>query len=298
MREYGQVQCAFWGHPDIAGLSIEAKLMAVYLLTGPHSNGLGCYRLPAGYILEDLGMDSETVSKGFRELFDAGFAKRCERTKFVLMPKFLRWNPIANANVAKARAKEFEEVPSQFQYIQELACVMLEQGEHWPEQFRNRLETLSKPDPTRPDPDPTLIQTPTRAGADEQGAHEPSAPPPAKTNGNGKSQPRTAERFDDFWAIYPSRRGKKRAREIWLQKNLDARADQILHDVRERQRRDERWLNGYIPNPTTYLNQERWEDDYSDPGAQAGGEDWVKERARQAAEARAARMASAGGEQS
>lgn len=102
-----------------------------------------------------------------------------------------------------------------------------------------------------------------------QGAHEPSAPA-ADANGNSRSKPRTANRFDEFWQLYPSRRGKKRAREIWQSKNLDARADEILHDVRERQRRDQRWLDGYVPNPTTYLNQERWEDEFGAPGGTAG----------------------------
>lgn len=48
MREYGSVQTQFW--PDLAlqNLSTHAKLLAVYLLTGPHTNMLGCFRLPTG----------------------------------------------------------------------------------------------------------------------------------------------------------------------------------------------------------------------------------------------------------
>ena len=49
-------------------LSNEAKLLALYLLTGPHTNMLGCFRLPASYVAEDLGWDLKTVSKRFNEL--------------------------------------------------------------------------------------------------------------------------------------------------------------------------------------------------------------------------------------
>ena len=76
MREYGQVQSAFWQSVDAQAFSDTGKLLALYLLTGPHANGLGCYRLPDGYVMADLGWSDETVSKGFSELESAGFARR------------------------------------------------------------------------------------------------------------------------------------------------------------------------------------------------------------------------------
>src|SRR5690606_12761100 len=101
MREYGQVQSAFWQSPDAQAWSDTGKLLALYLLTGPHANGLGCYRLPDGYVMADLGWSAERVSKGFEELSSNGFANRLEGVVFI--PNFLRWNRIANGNVAKAR---------------------------------------------------------------------------------------------------------------------------------------------------------------------------------------------------
>lgn len=156
MREYGQIQCSFWSHPEVALLSNDAKLLAVYLLTGPHSNGLGCYRLPDGYIQADLGWCSKTVSKGFSELFEIGFAKRCERTFYVLMPNFLQWNEIANPNVAKSREKEFSTISSKSTIYKDLCDSLRAHGKHFSEAFLNRLETLSKgygkQEPTRPEP--------------------------------------------------------------------------------------------------------------------------------------------------
>lgn len=142
MREYGQIQCAFWIDPELQSLSDEAVLLAVYLMTGPHSNGLGCYRLPDGYIQADRGWTPETIKKAFGELSDKGFAYRCERTGFVIIPNFLRWNPITNANVATAREREFYLVPKTFEHYSLLVQSLIEHGKHWSKGFLNHLETL------------------------------------------------------------------------------------------------------------------------------------------------------------
>ena len=142
MRDYGQVQCAWWGHPDTSGLSDDAKLLFLYLLTGPHSNGLGCYRLPFGYVSSDTGKGIDSLSKGFLEIEGKGLAYHCKVTEFVWIPKYLKWNQISNGKVAKARQKEFQDVPSKFQHIQGVARDILSYGKHFEEPFRYRIETL------------------------------------------------------------------------------------------------------------------------------------------------------------
>lgn len=156
MREYGQIQSAFWTNPDIQAISNEAKLLAVYLLTGPHSNGLGCYRLPDGYVQADFGWTAQTLSKGFGELYRIGFSERCSETFFIVIPKFLKWNPISNPKVAAARIKEFETIPKNSSIYKTLCDSLLEHGNHLPDGFINRIETISKgygkQDPTRTNP--------------------------------------------------------------------------------------------------------------------------------------------------
>lgn len=153
MREYGQIQCAFWQRVREEGWSNDAALLGAYLLSGPHSNGIGCYRLPVGYVCEDLAWDSERVSKGFEELFGKGFCNRFGTV--VLIPNFLRWNSIANGNVAKAREQEFEAIPND-EAKGAAARALLTFGNHWSNGFGNRLETLSKgygkQNPTQPNP--------------------------------------------------------------------------------------------------------------------------------------------------
>jgi uncharacterized protein YdaU (DUF1376 family) len=76
----------------------------------------------------------------------------------------------------------------------------------------------------------------------------------------GRDEKPTASRFDEFWAAYPSKAGKKPAKATWERRKLDRIADRILADIANRKLHDQRWLDGYIPNASTYVSQERWQD--------------------------------------
>lgn len=67
--------------------------------------------------------------------------------------------------------------------------------------------------------------------------------------------------FDAFWAAYPNKVGKQKAREAW-----DKTPTCIRHEIIaavELQKGWERWRRDggrYIPNPATWLHQGRWDD--------------------------------------
>lgn len=144
MRDYGSVHTCFWSNPDIQSLSDQAKLLALYLLTGPHSTMMGCFRLPTGYVAEDLKWSAETVSKRFVELFKQGFLTRDAATGWTLIPGFLAWNPIDNPNQAKSLRKLFEQVPEKTTVYKQLVDVLLQHSKHFEPPFHNHLETLFK----------------------------------------------------------------------------------------------------------------------------------------------------------
>jgi hypothetical protein len=87
---------------------------------------------------------------------------------------------------------------------------------------------------------------------------------------NNRSNADASDRFNDFWKAYPKKRKKADARKKWKAKNLDSIADRIIADVQERLSRDKRWRDGYVPDPTTYINGERWEDEIET--SEQGGE--------------------------
>jgi hypothetical protein len=70
-----------------------------------------------------------------------------------------------------------------------------------------------------------------------------------------------AARFEEFWSAYPIKRGKSTARAKWVQKRLDGKADDLIADVQKRITDDEQWLRGFAPHASTYLHQERWQDE-------------------------------------
>lgn len=73
-----------------------------------------------------------------------------------------------------------------------------------------------------------------------------------------------SDQFDQFWAIYPKKVGKKAALNIWTRLKPDKDLlEQILRAV-EKQKKLDQWTKDggqFIPNPATWLNQCRWEDE-------------------------------------
>ena len=85
----------------------------------------------------------------------------------------------------------------------------------------------------------------------------------------GDITPHTPLGFDEFWTRYPKKVGKQSALKSFAKaiKTVDL---QTLLTAIDRQKRSSQWSrdNGqYIPNPATWLNQGRWEDELTaEPG--------------------------------
>ena len=219
MREYGQIQCAFWQSQDAQEWTDAGKLLATYLMTGPHSNGLGCYRCPDGYVMADLGWSQERVSEGFAELFRNGFAYRFEGVVF--LPNFLKWNRVANGNVASARMAEFEALPKGESKAR-VAAAILKYVKHLGNDYRTVLQTVAEtvsetvpqtvtqtePYPTQPreNPNQTTCAAPTSSPpADDLLPAEPASPVAVSFALNdGKDFEITEAQVREFADLYPA----------------------------------------------------------------------------------------------
>lgn len=165
MRDYGRVFSAIWASEDFRALTEDGRALVLYLLTCQHGTLAGVFRLPDGYVAEDLQWSSERVAEGFRNVASKGFATRCEATKWVWISKYLEWNPLENPNQRKAAAKLAEKVPAECQ---------------WRQDFRRASgpsiglapEPLPNPSATVPQP---VLGTGTGEGAGEN-THTPLAP--------------------------------------------------------------------------------------------------------------------------
>ena len=118
-----------------------------------------------------------------------------------------------------------------------------------------------------PEPDDTALRNST-------GNHrEPPPESESESESESKSEENTAgaqalpvapppeSKFDLFWQAYPKKVGKEAARKAFSR--VKAPLESLLTAI-ERQKCGNQWLteNGrFIPNPATWLNQGRWEDD-------------------------------------
>ena len=76
---------------------------------------------------------------------------------------------------------------------------------------------------------------------------------------------RQRDQFDQFWAAYPRKEGKKKAWEKWQKLDPDPALFAAILSGLDAHIRSEQWRRGVIPHPTTWLNGERWEDELTPP---------------------------------
>ena len=101
----------------------------------------------------------------------------------------------------------------------------------------------------------------------------------SRVSDKGKKTSNNGELFERFWAAYPRKVAKKKCRQIWDRlKPSQELAEQIVSSVRSYSR-TEQWQKDkgeYIPHPTTFLNQARWEDIIpTKPEPKRGDPDWL-----------------------
>jgi hypothetical protein len=83
------------------------------------------------------------------------------------------------------------------------------------------------------------------------------------------------QEFLDFWSAYPKKTGKDAAYRAWQTKKRERRLpaiDDLLEAVRKAKASSQWQEDGgkYIPNPSTWLNQGRWEDEAVEDSAPRG----------------------------
>lgn len=108
--------------------------------------------------------------------------------------------------------------------------------------------------------------TPETERGDTAVAYEPSLNHPGSSL---RSEPRTdPDDFDDFWRLYPNKVGKPTAKTKWRHLSTRERDDAFAGLSAWSRYWEARNEPQFIPHPSTWLNQRRWED--SPPPLPAG----------------------------
>lgn len=85
------------------------------------------------------------------------------------------------------------------------------------------------------------------------------------TSREGSPDESQDEGFAEFWARYPRKVGKGAALKSWRRHRPSRALREKIMAALEAAVRCDQWLKDggqYIPNPATWLNQERWDDEY------------------------------------
>lgn len=242
MRDYGKVYSTFWSSETTGGLSDDGKILALYLMTCSHSTIAGVFRLPDGYVSEDLGWVTERVREGFAELFAKGFANRCETTKWVWVRKHLEWNKPENPNQRKSAAKIAAGIPRDCCWGPEFSRTCSEILELEPRSDWNPCATVSEP-----------FRNQEQEQKQEQKTEHPPAPKGDELSG-----------FADFWSSWPKthrKGGKAECERVWRQQKLEAQSAAIVAHV-VAMAKTEGWTKQggeFVPAPVVYLRGKRWD---------------------------------------
>lgn len=108
------------------------------------------------------------------------------------------------------------------------------------------------------------------------------------TKGTSNLSSCTDGTFERFWDAWPSKYkvNRKRCVELWKKINPDdALVDKMISSI-EAWKKGRQWQQGYVPNPDTWLRNEKWNDadpePWKDPKRQYAGErapgEWLKDK--------------------
>jgi hypothetical protein len=240
---YRTICTQLWTDKKIQRLTVQGKLLFVYLITNPHTHLSGIYYLPKELIQKETGLSDTLSNTLFHTLSELERAYYDQETSTVFVVNMFRYQGQGEKNERSCanQLMGLHGTPLIAQFL-----------EHYPKVKRfcsdtllDTLSTLSKIFPSVPDP-VLLISSPS--------SHELN--PKIKSNG-------CAEEFEQFWRSYPKKVGKKKAQVAW--KNAKDKPDVVdMIKVLDQAKKTDQWTreNGqFIPHPSTWLNEGRWADE-------------------------------------
>ena len=118
MRDYSQVCPQFWisGTGKSFRGDPEAQIVALYLMTSPHSTMTGVFHCPVMYIAHETGLGMEGASEGLQRTIEGGFCEYEEASEVVFVVKMAafqigdRLSP--GDNRVKGLIKDVQKMPS------------------------------------------------------------------------------------------------------------------------------------------------------------------------------------------
>lgn len=227
MAIYRTISMSFWTDSKVVDdFTPEDRYFYLYLFTNPHTNLCGCYEVSTKQMAYEVGYSIDSIImllKRFEEVHNV--LRYSEVTKEVLLLNWHKYNWTSSEKFRKPLLKEITEVKdTSFRgYLQDLA----DGKEPQYGIYTNCMDT-------------SVTVTVTDTVTDSVNYD-----------------------FEMFWQEYPKKVGKKDAKKSFDKARKSTDTETMIRAVMA-QKQSGQWLrdNGrYIPNPATWLNQGRWDDE-------------------------------------
>lgn len=245
MRDYASVSPQFWigetgkqlrGHP-------EAQVLALYLMTGPHSNMIGVFHCPILYMAHETGLGFEGASKGLARLIEVGFCEFDEVSETVFVVK------MAMYQVGDQLKPDDNKVKGINKAYQNIAV----------DRMKSRFYEIYNVSYYLPlDPKNSKKQKPLRSPLKD--------PSKQLTRTGTRTRTETEILFETFWEGYPKKVGKDAALKQFRNREVDGELLALMVSALTIQKHSPSWKKDggqFIPNPATWLSQGRWQDEVS-----------------------------------
>ena len=110
---YNETSQRLWLSRDFLALSDRAKLLWIFLLTGPIKTSLaGIYNAGIGTCTDHMRVSIDVFKKAFGELEERGMAEACWETNVIYLPRWIYHNRApANPNVLKSWFRILSAIP-------------------------------------------------------------------------------------------------------------------------------------------------------------------------------------------
>lgn len=255
MRDYAKLAPTFWTGKTGRALKrrgIEGVLVALYLVSSPHSNMLGLYYQPVLYLAEETGLSIEGASKGLQDCIACGFCSYDEETKTVWVHEMAAWQISESLSSGDKRCKGIQKDYDALPDNPFLGDWFDRYGEAFKLARRREFEGDDLPS------DEGASQAPSKPHRSQEQEQEQEQEPPKAPQGVG------CPGFDAFWAAWPKsprKGGKADCERVWRQKSLEAQSAAILAHVTALAKTDgwTKQRGEFVPAPVVYLRGKRWD---------------------------------------
>jgi hypothetical protein len=190
MRDYGQISPQFWigetgkllrGDPG-------AQVLAIYLMTSPHSTMTGVFHCPVLYMAHETGLGMEGASKALKRLLEVGFCEYDGASECIFVVRMAAYQIAESLKPGDNRVLGLKKEVAKMTVPLLRDRFLVVYGEAF-----GLVEKAQEKKPlTSPSEDPMKPRTGTGTGTRGEGLSPPFDPPPPEDPEKPKSGPSMA----------------------------------------------------------------------------------------------------------